>query len=138
MAARNFRVIIVDADPLQRLFIEKTLNGLGYFAILGLSSMKEAAAILSCVTPRFDLLIVNSLAILERGLNAAEFCRVHRFVTNAVCYGNFVPPFIVPSTYRELFSSKVISPCSIDTNTLRSLMQQFDGVTGQDGPNDKC
>ncbi|SDU51385.1 hypothetical protein [Pseudomonas yamanorum] len=126
MITKNFRVMIVDADHSQRLFIEKTLNGLGYYSVLGMATMKEATAILPFSNARFDLLMVNSLAIFEFGLDAAEFCKNSRFVKNAVFYGNFVPLFSEPSTYSDIFSSKVISPYAIKMNTLNALMQELD------------
>jgi len=137
MVANDFRVMIVDADQSQRLFIERTLNGLGYFSVLGFGSMREASSILSLTHITFDLLMVNSLEVLEEGFDSNAFCNSRPIVRNAVFYGNFVPLFSQPSTYSDLFSNGIISPYSIKMNTLRSLMLELDGSVARDGSNFK-
>lgn len=79
--------MILESDRLQLLCIEKILNGLGYYTIVGMSSAGDALEVLNYTRQTFDLVIANgALAATAVEVDFAKFCKEHKFVRNFLIY----------------------------------------------------
>ncbi|MDY0836534.1 response regulator [Pseudomonas sp. SED1] len=59
MVTKSLRILVVDACPMQRKFIEKLFNRLGYFGIFTTDCVAEAWTLNQYNAQPFDLLIMN-------------------------------------------------------------------------------
>lgn len=86
MATTLFRIIILDDQFSRRLSIEKSLNSLGYYRIVPLSSINDLINVLKYAVIPFDFLIINRSIINEFDLIIHDLCRNNPYILNALIY----------------------------------------------------
>lgn len=127
MTNKRLRIMIVERDHLQRLSIEKSLNGLGYYAITGMNSAADAVSVLHYAQQLFDWVIANSELVAEADIDFLALCRDHPFVRHTLMYECRLPVF---ESSRRGSSVKIQSTLSHlpDSRSMRWLMQSLEGV----------
>ncbi|WP_106803273.1 chemotaxis protein CheY [Pseudomonas sp. S5D5] len=125
MSNKALRLLIADADLLQRIKIEKMLNQLGYYRIAPLSTFDELQALTRSGTVAFDLLIINTALVCARPFNLLKYCHDNPLIRHALIYdGQCVQGSVVSvSVSHTLHLSLSQSP---DFNSLRHCMEIID------------
>ncbi|UVH52606.1 chemotaxis protein CheY [Pseudomonas sp. CBSPBW29] len=73
MPNKALTLLIADEQHLQRLYIEKMLNQLGYYRIVPVQTFEEVLILTAIPTAPFDVLIINAgLAASEGGVLAYQ------------------------------------------------------------------
>ena len=73
MPNKALTILIADEQHLQRLYIEKMLNQLGYYRIVPVQTFDEVLILTAIPTEPFDVLIINAgLAASEGGVLAYQ------------------------------------------------------------------
>jgi CheY-like chemotaxis protein len=73
MPNKALTILIADEQHLQRLYIEKMLNQLGYYRIVPVQTFEEVLILTAIPTEPFDVLIINAgLADSEGGVLAYQ------------------------------------------------------------------
>lgn len=82
MATPYLRILIVDDQPLQSLYIEKLLNSNGYYRIAPVGSFNEFLLLAAQAIDKFDLVILNGAI---KGLAPARMKEVLQSCSS-ICY----------------------------------------------------
>jgi hypothetical protein len=125
MSNKALRLLIADADLLQRIKIEKMLNQLGYHRIAPLSSFDELQALTRTDGVAFDLLIINTALVHSRQVNLLKYCHDNPLIRHTLIYdGQCAQSSVVSvSVSQTLHLSLSQSP---DFNSLRRCMEMVD------------
>ncbi|WP_448650508.1 chemotaxis protein CheY [Pseudomonas fluorescens] len=125
MSNKALRLLIADADLLQRIKIEKMLNQLGYHRIAPLSSFDELQALTRTDGVAFDLLIINTALVHSRQVNLLKYCHDNPLIRHTLIYdGQCAQSSVVSvSVSQTLHLSLSQSP---DFNSLRRCMEVVD------------
>ena len=125
MSNKALRLLIADADLLQRIKIEKMLNQLGYHRIAPLSSFDELQALTRADGVAFDLLIINTALVHSRQVNLLKYCHDNPLIRHTLIYdGQCAQSSVVSvSVSQTLHLSLSQSP---DFNSLRRCMEMVD------------
>lgn len=125
MGNKQLRVMILEADFLQRLGIEKMLNDLGYYAVTAMTSGREVFSVLRYATQAFDLVIANGDLVEESGIDFRIGCDLHPLVHHMLIYESAVPVFEPALSYRAQAVQSILSHPP-DIRTMRYLMRTID------------
>ena len=125
MSNKALRLLIADADLLQRIKIEKMLNQLGYYRIAPLSSFDELQALTRSEGVAFDLLIIDTALVRSRQVNLLKYCHDNPLIRHTLIYdGHCAQSSLVSvSVSQTLHLSLSQSP---DFNSLRRCMEIVD------------
>lgn len=125
MPNKALRLLIADADLLQRIKLEKMLNQLGYHRIAPLSSLDELQALTRSGCVAFDLLIINTTLARSRQVNLLKYCHDNPLIRHTLIYdGQCAQSSVVSvSVSQTLHLSLSQSP---DFNSLRRCMEIVD------------
>ncbi len=125
MSNKALRLLIADAELLQRIKIEKMLNQLGYHRIAPLSSFDELQALTRSGVVAFDLLIINTALVHSRQVNLLKYCHDNPLIRHTLIYdGQCAQRSVVSvSVSQTLHLSLSQSP---DFNSLRRCMEIVD------------
>ena len=125
MSNKALRLLIADADLLQRIKIEKMLNQLGYHRIAPLSSFDELQALTRSGCVAFDLLVINTALVRSRQVNLLKYCHDNPLIRHTLIYdGQCAQSSVVSvSVSQTLHLSLSQSP---DFNSLRRCMEIVD------------
>jgi len=125
MANKSLRILIADEHPLQRLQLERLLNGLGYYRIAPVDSFDELQRLVHSALQPFHLLLGNIELASHAGVDLARFCRVSSQIQHALLYHSKqirVPT--VPPGERQAVS--VSLPRAPDNDALQAFMAIID------------
>ena len=125
MSNKALRLLIADADLLQRIKIEKMLNQLGYHRVAPISSFDELLGLTRSVGVAFDLLIINTALVRSRQVNLLKYCHDNPQIRHTLIYdGQCAQRSVVSvSVSQTLHLSLSQSP---DLNSLRRCMEIVD------------
>ncbi|NVZ21189.1 chemotaxis protein CheY [Pseudomonas costantinii] len=125
MSNKALRLLIADADFLQRIKIEKMLNQLGYHRIAPLSSFDELLGLTRSVGVAFDLLIINTALVHSRQVNLLKYCHDNPLIRHTLIYDGqcALSSVVSVSVSQTLHLSLSQSP---DFNSLRRCMEIVD------------
>lgn len=124
MTHKQPRIMIFESDALQRLSIEKMLNGLGYYAVTGMSSATEVFSVLNYASEVFDLIIVNGTLAADADLDFNLICRHHPFIRHALIYDCPTPVF-TPSLDGAGLATQSSSSRPPDFQSILYLMREL-------------
>lgn len=111
MTAYSSRIIILEAESMQRLHIEKILNGIGYYRILPLDSYEDFLSVVKSTTVAFDLLIANSSFIECIELNEYNLLKHSPVILNTLIYvGSAVKPLEIIDAPTPRIIRKLSTP----------------------------
>lgn len=79
MPNKALTILIADEQHLQRLYIEKMLNHLGYYRVIPVQTLEEVLILMAIPAEPFDVLIVNA-GLLTPGSDAPVFQARHVLV----------------------------------------------------------
>ena len=125
MANKTLRILIADANPCQRLQLERLLNGLGYYRIAPVDSFEELQRLVLCALQPFHLLLGNIELASHAGVDLERFCRVSPQIQHALLYHanqRAVPS--VPASERQAVSLSL--PQVPDNDALEAFMAIID------------
>ncbi|MEO8489979.1 chemotaxis protein CheY [Pseudomonas sp.] len=125
MSNKALRLLIADADLLQRLKIEKMLNQLGYHRIAPLSSFDELMGLTRSGGVAFDLLIINTALVRSTQVNLLKYCHDNPQIRHTLIYDGqcALSSVVSVSVSQTLHLSLSQSP---DFNSLRRCMEIVD------------
>ncbi|NWE21694.1 chemotaxis protein CheY [Pseudomonas sp. P7548] len=125
MPNKALRLLIADADLLQRIKIEKMLNQLGYHRIAPLASFDELQALTRSEGVAFDLLIIDTALVRSRQVNLLKYCHDNPLIRHTLIYdGQCAQSSLVSvSVSQTLHLALSQSP---DFNSLRRCMEIVD------------
>ena len=125
MPNKALTILIADEQHLQRLYIEKMLNQLGYHRIAPLSSFDELQALTRSGVVAFDLLIINTALVHSRQVNLLKYCHDNPLIRHTLIYdGQCAQRSVVSvSVSQTLLLSLSQSP---DFTSLRRCMEIVD------------
>ena len=123
MSNKALRLLIADAELLQRIKIEKMLNQMGYHRIAPLSSFDELQALTRSGVVAFDLLIINTALVHSRQVNLWKYCHDNPLIRHTLIYDGQCAQHSVVSVSETLHLSLSQSP---DFNALRRCMEIVD------------
>ncbi|MPQ84700.1 chemotaxis protein CheY [Pseudomonas sp. MAFF 730085] len=125
MSNKALRLLIADADLLQRVNIEKMLNQLGYYRIAPLSAFDQLQALTKAGSVAFDLLIINTALVPARQVNLLKFCHDNPLIRHTLIYDGRCAQRSRASVLvsQTLHLSLAQSP---DLNSLRRCMEIVD------------
>jgi hypothetical protein len=125
MSNKALRLLIADADLLQRIKIEKMLNQLGYHRIAPISSFDELQGLTRSEGVAFDLLIINTALVHSRQVNLLKYCHDNPLIRHTLIYDGqcALSSVVSVSVSQTLHLSLSQSP---DFNSLRRCMEIVD------------
>ncbi|ROM46175.1 chemotaxis protein CheY [Pseudomonas poae] len=125
MSNKALRLLIADADLLQRIKLEKMLNQLGYYRIAPISSFEELQGLTRSVGVAFDLLIINTALVHSRQVNLLKYCHDNPLIRHTLIYDGqcALSSMVSVSVSQTLHLSLSQSP---DFNSLRRCMEIVD------------
>jgi len=125
MSNKALRLLIADADLLQRIKIEKMLNQMGYHRIAPIGSFDELLALTRSPGVAFDLLIINMALVHTREVNLLKYCHDNPLIRHTLAYDGQCAQSsrVSVSVSQTLHLSLSQSP---DFNSLRRCMEMLD------------
>ena len=86
MPNKALRILIADAQHVQRVGLEKILNRQGYYRIAPVSSLEELLILTEYAVKPFDLLLINQLLLGSPEVDPGMFSHSHPSIRNALIY----------------------------------------------------
>jgi hypothetical protein len=125
MNNKSLRILIVEAQHLERFFLERTMNSLGYYRIAPMASSIEAmVAIRDAVVP-FDLLIINAEQDYCLDFDLVSFCKSAEQLRHSIIYGSSAAQEL-PQTFAQSDSVHMTIYRRPDIKILKKLMKLVD------------
>lgn len=122
---KSLRILIVEAQHLEQLFIEKVMNSLGYYRIAPMSSIAEAmVAIRDAVLP-FDLVIINADQKHCDDFDLVSYCQNAKEVRHSIIYGCNVAQAL-PQSFQRSGDVHMQINHRLDVQILKNLMRLVD------------
>ncbi|ROL81467.1 hypothetical protein BLX41_04775 [Pseudomonas protegens] len=128
MNNKTLRILIVEAQHLEQLFLEKVMNSLGYYRVAPMASVAEAMiAIRDAVVP-FDLLIINAEQECCDDFDLLSYCKSAEQLRHSIVYGCNVAQDL-PQSFQRGGSVHMTANHRLDVQILKKLMMLVDPPT---------
>lgn len=128
MPNKALTLLIADEQHLQRLYIEKMLNQLGYYRIVPVQTFDEVLVLTDIPAAPFDVLIINAgLAADGEGMRALQ--RNHAQVRHVLIYEN--NDLAISSTANPAVLVRL--PGAVDSVSLEHFMDIIDPPSPYEG-----
>ncbi|SED21082.1 hypothetical protein SAMN04515675_0271 [Pseudomonas costantinii] len=125
MANKRLRIMILERNHLQRLYIEKMLNELGYYRIAMMRSTTEVFSVLRHAIEAFDLVIANRTLVTDALPDFTPVCKGHPQVRHVLIYDCSASVFSTELSGAE-GGSYTSLPHPPDSHSIRNLMEQVE------------
>ena len=125
MNNKSLRILIVEAQHLEQLFLERVMNSLGYYRIAPMTSITEAMiAIRDAVVP-FDLLIVNAEQECCADFDLVPYCQNAEKLRHSIIYKCNVAQDL-PESFQRSGDVHMTVNHRLDVQILKQVMKLVD------------